>query len=228
MQINSNKLLIEDANVKRIHNVYKHFRYPVSIHIYETRSMCSLFGANITSAIKRRMILCNELFLEPDGEEETGNYSYHRSLLARLITVFTKKYWPVDLPDVRIRFAQLDKGSNKLHMLALFWESEKHCHRGEKTRFSFVVEVTSRGLRLSNLKGEHVYKKAVLNSTASGLSARKKDAARRHAQSTAYCNATRIFGCPQRSDTMAICAVCDDMEEDYVLPIDNMTISDCK
>lgn len=225
-RINTNKLLVEDPIVKRVNYAHKRFQQSITIHIYETRSMCSMFGSNVVSAIKRKMILCNDLFLEPDGEEETENYSYHSSLLARLITVFTKKYWPTSLPDPCIRFAQLNNGSNKLRMQALFWESEKHCNSGEKTCFSFTIEVTSRGLRLSDLKNGHLCKKAVLKSTASALSARKKDAARRHAQNTNNVTAT-IFGCclPKRSDTMAINLICDNTEEDLSLPIKNMTIS---
>lgn len=235
-RVNTNKLLPLPGIEKRsTFTKQQRFVEPVNIVIRNSRSTSSRFGKDVMSAIKRKMELCNDLFLEPDGKDETENYSYHSTKLARVIIQYTKSFWPETLPNVCVRFAQLNGGNDKLSMNALFWESEKHCEAQEKTRFSFKVKVTSRGLQLTDLADGQIFRKAVLKSTAPAIAARNKDAKRRSAQ-LAGCGLTLmeniergVAPClfPARTDSNCIEQLCDATEfgtdPALVLPMGKMT-----
>lgn len=209
---------------------------PVNIVIRKKRSTSGRSGKDAMPAIKRKMELCNALYHLPDGEDETGNYSYHSTKLARVIVQYTKSFWPEKLPNVCVRFAQLDEGKDKLSIRAIFWESEKHCEAGEKTRFSFTVKVTSQGLQLTNFGEGKIYKKAVLKSTAAAIAARNEDAKRRSAQLAGRGLTLKekiergLAPClfPARTDSMCIEQLCDATEVGtdpaLVLPMGKMTI----
>ena len=95
-RIGKNKSLPVSQISKRVSYANRKFLEPFIVKVQESATTCSLFGEDVMSAIKRKMKMCNALFLEPDGDgkEENEKYSYHSKILARVIVLFTKDFWP--------------------------------------------------------------------------------------------------------------------------------------